>query len=84
MGLDLWFRDDVARILDAVAESTGATAAALGGDPELAAVYQQGVADALRAVALGFGLPTVGRLGTGNGDKPAVVIYQERRRLPGG
>jgi hypothetical protein len=64
MGLDLWFRDDVSRILASASEtmrmSQNATAPL---DSELAAVYQQGFGDALRAVALAFGvLPTEPRL----------------------
>jgi hypothetical protein len=57
MGLDLWFREDVARILASAGEtmrmSQNATAPL---DPEMAALYQQGFGDALRAVAVAFGV----------------------------
>jgi len=62
MGLDLWFRQDIARILastwetmQAAAEGTrpGAVAAS---DERLAAAYRRGFEDALRAVGVAFGL----------------------------
>ena len=63
MGLDLWFRADVARILQATNEAMCSTATAMGAglsdDPEgreRAAGYRQGFGAALRAVAAGFGL----------------------------
>jgi hypothetical protein len=57
MGLDMWFREDVARIL----ASSQETAAGLGSavpalDPQTAAAYHRGFADALRAVAVAFGI----------------------------
>jgi hypothetical protein len=66
MGLDLWFREDVARILastgEAIYASTRAASAAHGPHPgDLMAAYQQGVEDALRAVGLAFGLAVEGR-----------------------
>ena len=57
MGLDLWFRDDVARILAAAYEAMHSSTEALPpADPETAEVYRRGFEDALRSVALGFGL----------------------------
>lgn len=63
MGLDLWFRADVARILQATHEAMTMTAAAVGdqtdddiGARERAAGYRQGFGAALRAVATAFGL----------------------------
>ena len=63
MGLDLWFRADVARILQATHEAMSSTAAALGdgldddaGGRERAAGYRQGFGAALHAVATAFGL----------------------------
>jgi hypothetical protein len=57
MGLDLWFRDDVLRILGAVcAGVSGAVAANTPLDQEYAAAYRQGFEDAVRAVAVGFGV----------------------------
>jgi hypothetical protein len=91
MGLDLWFREDVARILasthEAMRAAMGATAPL---DIESAETYQQGFADALRAVAVAFGVtaPTVSEsrewspgpgYGTGYSTVPVAV-----RREPGG
>ena len=67
MGLDLWFRDDVLRILGAVVTSTGQTMAANQSvDREYAAAYRQGFEDAVRAVAVGFGVAER-RIGRGDG-----------------
>ena len=72
MGLDLWFRADVARILQATHEALCSTAAVMGdaiaegsraddaGSRERAAGYQQGFGAALRAVATAFGLTESG------------------------
>jgi hypothetical protein len=65
MGLDLWFREDVERILASVQETVVASVQAtrLGGgeaveerQAEVAEAYQQGFADALRVVGLAFGV----------------------------
>jgi len=63
MGLDLWFRADVARILQATHEAMCSTAAVMGdgrrddaAGRERAAGYRQGFGAALRAVATAFGL----------------------------
>ena len=57
MGLDLWFREDVARVLastqEAMRNSLGAVAPA---DLKTAGAYQQGFVDAIRAVAFAFGI----------------------------
>jgi len=54
VGLDLWFREDVARILAAMFEAMqGSQAATQGGGN---ADYQQGFEDALRAVGVAFGV----------------------------
>ena len=59
MGLDLWYKEDVARILAATHETMQATSRATpAASPELAGTYQQGFADALRVVAVAFGLGT--------------------------
>ncbi len=55
MGLDLWFRADVARILQATNEAMSETAAEGAVDP----AYQRGFQSALRAVATAFGLTAV-------------------------
>ena len=51
MGLDLWFREDVARILNAAAESQRDALEALGETP-----YYRGYFAALRVVATAFGV----------------------------
>ena len=64
MPLDLWFRDDISRILAATHETFRASAAfrcdsAPAPDPLAAGAtlaYQQGFSDALRALALAFGV----------------------------
>jgi len=81
MGLDLWFREDVARILAATHEAMRAVtdATASPGDDESAA-YRQGFTDALRSVGIAFGVclpaPTKpGARGEGRGE-------QERTAFP--
>lgn len=75
MGLDLWFRADVARILQAAHEAMCSTAAAMGdrgiediGARERAAGYRQGFGAALRAVSTAFGLTEI------DGERGGVVI----------
>ena len=53
MGLDLWFREDVARILASTWEAMR-SAQRMSGHAN--ADYQRGVEDTLRAVGLAFGL----------------------------
>jgi len=87
MGMDLWFRADVARILQATYEAMCSTAAVAGDDlagSERAAGYRQGFGAALRTVAMAFGLTdpsTVpGRRRVGGGSQGAhggVVIDGE-------
>jgi hypothetical protein len=56
-GLDLWFPDDVKRILASTHETMAASMrAAPPLNPETAEAYQQGFIDALRAVAVAFGV----------------------------
>lgn len=52
MGLDLWFREDVARILAATQETMQSSQAATVINED----YQLGFRDALRAVAVAFGV----------------------------
>jgi hypothetical protein len=57
MALDLWFRDDVMRIMASTHEATGASTAALPpASFEVADAYRQGFLDALRAVGIAFGI----------------------------
>ena len=60
-GLDLWFREDVARILASTHETMVASMRASAPlDPETAGAYQQGFVDALRAMAVAFGVASPG------------------------
>jgi hypothetical protein len=52
MGLDLWFREDVARILASTQETMEASQAATVINED----YQLGFRNALRAVAVAFGV----------------------------
>ncbi len=57
MALDLWFREDVARILASTHETMQASTAGWSHvSPRLATAYQQGFDDALRAVGIAFGV----------------------------
>jgi hypothetical protein len=57
MGLDVWFRQDVARILASTQETLAQAQGAVPPlDPERAGAYRQGFADALQSVAVAFGL----------------------------
>ena len=80
MGLDVWFRDDVARILASTQETLAQAHGAVPPlDPERAGAYQQGFVDALKSVAVAFGLDVPRRT-----EKPRtieVIQVQERRRI---
>lgn len=57
MGLDMWFREDVQRILASTLEVQRNSARALTPlDAEAATAYQRGFVDALMAVAVAFGI----------------------------
>ena len=57
MGLDVWFRDDITRILAATYTTMHTSTAATGaGDPERLDAYRQGFEDALKAVAVACGV----------------------------
>ena len=57
MGLDLWFREDVARILASSHETMRSMSdAGHAGNDDTAYHYRQGFEDALRSVALAFGV----------------------------
>jgi hypothetical protein len=77
MGLDIWFPQDVARILAATHEtmvaSINATAPA---NPDVTAAYRKGFADALRAVAIAFGVAAPSRSGDGQ-SRPMRIIDVE-------
>jgi hypothetical protein len=80
MGLDLWFQEDVARILASTQEAMRCSAGAVGaGD-----AYRRGVEDALRAVGLAFGLPVPGRVGVGQVRASREVVEGESVARPVG
>ncbi len=57
MGLDFWFREDCARILAATQETMAVTMNATPAlDPVQAKAYRQGFSDAIRSVAIAFGV----------------------------
>jgi hypothetical protein len=61
MALDLWFREDVTRILASAHETMRASTGPWSSvSPKLAATYQQGFVDALRAVGIAFGVAAPG------------------------
>jgi len=61
MALDVWFRQDVARILASTQETLANSLGAVPPlDRELSGVYRQGFSDALQAVAVAFGLQAPG------------------------
>jgi hypothetical protein len=72
MGLDLWFRQDVARILAATWQTMQATKGAVAmSDDRMVGAYQRGFEDALRSVGVAFGLTegmTHGSIGEWTGD----------------
>jgi hypothetical protein len=85
MGLDLWFRDDVTRILAAAHETMQASTGAVAPlDVEAALAYRRGFVDALRAVGVAFGVatPTAGdqasRVETLAADRPWSAAYSLR------
>jgi hypothetical protein len=73
MGLDLWFKEDVARILASTHQTLRSSAGAVAPlDEERAGAYRQGFEDALRAVAVAFGVwaPGAGQVPGGNSSPP--------------
>jgi hypothetical protein len=61
MGLDVWFRQDVARILASTQETLASSLGAVPPlDRDLSGIYRQGFSDALQAIAVAFGLQAPG------------------------
>ncbi|MFB0545298.1 MAG: hypothetical protein ACETWB_00160 [Anaerolineae bacterium] len=59
MGLDIWFKEDIANALIAADEASSATAAALSevtNDPGRLRAYREGYRAALTTLALAFGI----------------------------
>jgi hypothetical protein len=83
MTLDLWFREDVTRILastyDAMRASTRAASTEDSGEMGL---YRQGFTDALRAVAVAFGVGTPNPNGPAGQPTSARLPTEWVGRLP--
>jgi hypothetical protein len=76
MGLDLWFREDVMRILASTHETMRASLRATSTGGESRDAYEQGFIDALRVVALAFGLTL--QSGGASGKVPSCQPGDER------
>jgi hypothetical protein len=61
MGLDLWFRDDVARILASSYQAMQVTSQAGADNGDRVLAYRQGFVDALDVVATAFGVVAPGQ-----------------------
>jgi hypothetical protein len=88
MGLDLWFRQDVARILAATWDTMRAAAegtrpiSGTTSEDRLARAYAQGFEDALRAVSVAFGLTGSGGCVPRAGDDLARGYPRGHSRWP--
>ena len=84
MGLDLWFQEDVARILAATHETMEASLRASqtvsSEGQRLTDAYQQGFVDALRALAVAFGVvaPSQARQASPAMDTRSVAAPRDR------
>lgn len=76
----MWFREDVMRILASTHETMQASLRASAGGGQGAEAYEQGFADALRVVALAFGLS----LQPGRSTSQHTLSEAGEERLPGG
>jgi hypothetical protein len=82
MGLDLWFQEDVARMLASVHETMLASTDAVSDDDlRDTQAYRQGFLDSLRALAVAFGVRLPPSLPS---DSPQHLrmLEAEVRRLP--
>ena len=78
MALDLWFREDVARILASAHETMRASTAGWSHvSPRLATAYQQGFVDALRAVGIAFGVAAPAPPGPGRPSESMQIVDGE-------
>lgn len=88
MALDLWFPQDVARILAATWETMRATAEGTrhgtqtSSEGRFAQAYERGFEDALRAVGVAFGLPSSGTHTPRGGATLAEGYWHECIRHP--
>lgn len=75
MSLDVWFKDDIRNTLLALNETshdTHAQLVALCGESALARSYRSGYGDALRAVAIAFGISVPRALDDGSALMPRL------------
>jgi len=79
MALDLWFREDVARILAATeATMKGSLTAVCPLDPEAAEAYRQGFDQALQAMSIAFGLQLRAGVGPGRPSQAPPLVDVSR------
>lgn len=82
MGLDLWFREDVARILAATHEAMrAASSTPISPSNDESAAYRQGFTDALRAVGIAFGVRLPVSSGPGARANSQWLLTDSCRRL---
>jgi hypothetical protein len=82
MALDLWFREDVARILLSVHETMRASLGAVASArTDVADAYQQGFADALQTVGIAFGVAVPGALGHSRSSGNTCIVDHELSQL---
>lgn len=83
MGLDLWFQEDVARILASVHETMlASTEAVSAASAEGSSAYRQGFQDSLRAVAVAFGVAPPRSSPPNNQPRSGRVVQGWVPRLP--
>jgi hypothetical protein len=84
MGLDVWFQTDVARLLAATQETMTVTMNANTAlDPAQAEAYRQGFSDAIRAVAIAFGVATPTLAGDNGQRGGGVRVIDTKPSHPG-
>ena len=72
MAVNLWFREDVVRILVSVQETMVSSLSAVPAlEPELAAAYQQGFEAAVRSMTIAFGVAYI--------EQPVSASGQDRK-----
>ena len=82
MALDLWFREDVARILLSAHETMRASLTAVASArTDVADAYQQGFADALQTVGIAFGVAVPGAVGHSLSSGSRSVVDHELSQL---
>ena len=70
MGLDLWFREDIARILASTQSTMQAAQDATSPNDELTAAYRRGFDDAIQSLAIAFGVARAEQ-------KPSLLVIRD-------